>query len=466
MQNNNIPSHLSQEIIERYNVPVPRYTSYPPANLFTTDYTHERYIEDISYSNTHGASDLSFYIHIPFCKKICSYCACNKELFPQEKDGIALYIDYVLKEFDLLIPHILKDRKISQIHFGGGSPTAIPLHYIEKILTRIISSFELKEDAEIAIECHPGYLKEEDWDYLLDLPFTRYSLGVQDFKEDVLKAVKRTPSKLPIAKIVDKIHTHHKRVNLDLIYGLPHQTPASFAESMQLAVKCNPDRLVTFSYAHVPWIYSVQKELEDLGLPEMSDKKSMHEAATQIAIQSGYEVIGLDHFVRPDDPLAIALREHTLHRNFQGYCTRAISGQVFALGTTGISQLDNSYAQNIKSIPEYYEAIDKGVLPTNIGYRLSDDERLARDIINDLMCNYRTSPLKIAKQHGKDYSKLSDISLLRYNELLRMINDGLCRIEADAVIMNSSAHLFVRTIAATFDIHYNPHKPLGYSKPI
>lgn len=459
-------THLPQDIIDKYNIPVPRYTSYPPANLFTPAYTSTSYRDDIIRSNTHGASDLSFYIHIPFCRKICSYCACNKELFPSQRDGIETYIDYVIKEFEMIRSHLDPTRKISQIHFGGGSPTAIPIQFVEKILTEITSAFALTPDAEIAIECHPGYLGREEWDHLLRMPFTRYSLGVQDFDDNVLKAVKRTPSKLPVEEIVEMIHAHGKRVNLDFIYGLPLQTPEAFGDTIRRAVACKPDRLVTFSYAHVPWIHAIQKELETLGLPDMEAKKKMHEIATQIATSAGYEVIGLDHFVLKDDPLYVALRESTLHRNFQGYCPKTISGQVYALGVTGISQLEGSYAQNIKTIPEYYASIDRGELPTHIGYSLSDDERLTRDIINDLMCNYRSTPLDIASRHGRAVSTLSDLGFLRHEDLETMIKDGLCTLSDGKLSINPSAHLFVRNVAAAFDLHYNPQKTIGYSKPI
>lgn len=459
-------TQLSQNIIDKYNIPVPRYTSYPPANLFTSEYTSTSYQNDIRLSNNQGTRDLSFYIHIPFCRKICSYCACNKELFPSQRDGVETYINYVIKEFRLVCRHLDPTRKVSQIHFGGGSPTAIPIHFIEQILTEITSTFALTSDAEVAIECHPGYLGKEEWEHLLRMPFTRYSLGVQDFDKDVLKAVKRTPSKLPVEDIVDMIQAHGKRVNLDFIYGLPLQTPEQFGDTIRRAVGCKPDRLVTFSYAHVPWIHEVQKELEHLGLPDIETKKKMHEVATEIALSAGYEVIGLDHFVLKDDPLAVALRESTLHRNFQGYCTKTISGQVYALGVTGISQLENSYAQNLKTIPEYYAALDRGELPTHIGYSLSDDERLARDIINDLMCNYRTEPLLIAGRHGRQVHSLSDLNILRTHDLEEMVRDGLCRLDGGRLTMAPSAHLFVRNVAAAFDLHYTPLKTQGYSKPI
>lgn len=462
-----LDSPLPQNIIDKYNIPVPRYTSYPPANLFTTEYTSAQYLEDIISSNSHGASDLSFYIHIPFCRRLCSYCACNKELFPSQKEGIATYVDYLIHEFRLIRQHLSPTRKICQIHFGGGSPTSIPIHFIEQILSELTSAFSLTPEAEIAIESHPGYLDLEDWDKLIAMPFTRYSIGVQDFNTDVLHAVKRTPTKVPISDIVQRIHAKSKRVNLDLIYGLPLQTPKSFGESVHQALECRPDRLVTFSYAHVPWIHHQQKDLEHLGLPDTVTKKEMHDIATQAAKSAGYETIGLDHFVLPEDPLHLALREHTLHRNFQGYCPKTISGQVYALGITGISQLEGSYAQNIKNIPDYYAAIDSGRLPTLIGYRLSEDERLARDIINTLMCNYSCQPLQISARHGRQFTDIGQIDFVRHLDLSNMIADGLCTLSSDGSLsITPSAHLFVRNVASTFDLHYKPEHPIGYSKPI
>ncbi|MDO5036447.1 MAG: oxygen-independent coproporphyrinogen III oxidase [Porphyromonas sp.] len=457
-----------EDAIKRYNIPVPRYTSYPPANLFSDRYNSEDLRRDIIESNQRGERDLSFYIHIPFCRQICHFCACNKILLPKDEASIEQYINYLLKEFDLIAPLIESDRKIVQIHFGGGSPTSTPSNYISAIVERLTSKFDLKSDGhEIAIEIHPGYVGREEWERLIELPFTRYSIGIQDFSEEILKGVHRQPSLVPIGEVVEQIHAAGKRVNLDFIYGLPGQSAVSFSKSIERAVGIRPDRIVTFSYAHVPWIHKQQKTLERRGLPSVEEKEQMYNAASQLLTDAGYRQIGLDHFVLPDDPLAVAQSEHQLHRNFQGYCPLELSGQVYALGITGISQLFDSYAQNLKSLAPYYEALDADELPTFIGYKLTPEECMARDIITDLMCNYRTAPLHHVRRYGLELSSLSQLPFLDYKALEVMAEDGLLTItDEEEIVMNPEAHLFVRNVAAAFDQYYNPESPKGYSKPI
>lgn len=456
-----------EKVIEKYNIPVPRYTSYPPANLFSEAYGHEHYLRDVQESNERGERALSFYIHIPFCKQICHFCACNKQILPKEESKVEEYIHYVQREFELLKKHLSTDREIVQIHFGGGSPTSIPIRYIREIVEALTTSFHLRADAEVAIEVHPGYVDDEGWRQLVELPFTRYSIGVQDFEEEVLEGANRKPSLIGIEEIVKRIHGAGKRVNLDFIYGLPGQSAGSFEQSISEALEKRPDRLVTFSYAHVPWLHRQQNILERKGLPSVEEKERMYQGASEKIVMAGYKQVGLDHFVLPDDPLAIAQENHLLHRNFQGYCPREISGQVYALGITGISQLHDSYAQNLKSLKPYYEAIDKGELPIHIGYKLSREEALARDIITDLMCNYQVAPLAYAEKYGWHLSTIEELSILKVDALKEMAEDGLLSIsERGVIIMNPEAHLFVRNVASTFDRHYNPSSPKGYSKPI
>lgn len=446
-----------EQAITKYNIPVPRYTSYPPANLFSARYTATDYIRDVQQSNHHGAEDISFYIHIPFCKGICHFCACNKQILPRQEGKVEEYIGYLLRELELLKPHIQPSRQVVQIHFGGGSPTSIPIKYISQIVQALTATFQLKDGAEVAIEAHPGYLTEADWQHLIALPFTRYSIGVQDFSEQVLTLAHRTPPQVPIQQIVQAIHTAGKSVNLDFIYGLPAQSHHSFVLSIQQAIAIRPDRLVTFSYAHVPWLHRQQLVLEKAGLPTSAEKEKMYTQAASHILSAGYQQVGLDHFVLPQDPLALAQNEHTLHRNFQGYCPKALSGQVYALGITGISQLFNSYAQNAKSLPSYYATINQGQLPIAIGYQLTPQEQTARDIITDLMCNYRTKPL-----HHYAHSLYHDSAMLQQLEA-----DGLLyRSTSGELIVPPEAHLFVRNVAALFDMHYNPSNPKGYSKPI
>lgn len=458
---------MSETLISKYNIPVPRYTSYPPANLFSNQYGAKEQQSDIIRSNEIGARALSYYIHIPFCRQLCHFCACNKLPIPRIESEMARYFSYLDKEIALIQELLDPDRPIAQIHFGGGSPTSVPLHHITSVVDLLTSRHMLLSDAEVAIEAHPGYLSNEQWQLLIDHRFTRFSIGIQDFDTEVLTTANRRPSKENIRDVVAMIHDAGKQVNLDFIYGLPGQTADSFERTIEQALDIRPDRLVTFSYAHVPWIHPQQMILERKGLLSTEQKKALYDRAAALITSTGYIQVGLDHFVLPDDPLAIALGEHRLHRNFQGYCPSDLSGQVYALGVTGISQLYDSYAQNEKELKPYYTALDSGLLPTRIGYKLSPHECLARDIITDLMCNYRCRPLKHAANYGMNTNKLEELEILRFDRLMEMAEDGLLTITSQGeLIMNPEAHLFVRNIASTFDIHYNSEHPQGYSKPI
>lgn len=447
--------------IDKYNIPVPRYTSYPPANLFNEEYGASELRADIERSNKVGARAVSYYIHVPYCRSICHFCACNKVLMPQSEPEVSQYFSFLQREIKLTQELLDPERPIAQIHFGGGSPTSVPLHYITEIVEQLTEGYQLQPNAEIAIEAHPGYLNMEQWQMLIDHRFTRFSIGIQDFDETVLKTAHRAPSVEDISEVVKRIQGAGKRVNLDFIYGLPQQSVDGFLRSIERAIEVRPNRLVTFSYAHVPWLYPAQKLLEKKGLPSVGDKKEMYDKAANLMLSAGYVQVGLDHFVLPDDPLAIAMREHTLHRNFQGYCPRELSGQVYALGITGISQLYDSYAQSVKEVAPYYQALEEGKLPTRIGYKLSLEECLARDIITDLMCNYRTD----TKAHADNYG-IPIERIVQRDRLDQMIADGLVTEDSGILTMNQEAHLFVRNVASTFDLHYNPQQPKGYSKPI
>ena len=254
----------NEELIAKYNKPVPRYTSYPPANSFV-EMGEEEYLAAVDQSNNAAVDNISFYIHVPFCQHLCHYCGCNSVAMARN-EVVEAYFDALHREINLLLPHLDKGRKISQIHYGGGSPTSIPLHHIKRLNEHLLGSFGTIENPEIAIECHPAYLNDEHWEQLIGCGFTRYSLGIQDFDDNVLRTVNRRPSLLPVEHIVERLRQSGAKVNLDFIYGLPGQTVQSFARTIARAIDMRPNRLVTFSYAHVPYIYSRQRILEKAGL--------------------------------------------------------------------------------------------------------------------------------------------------------------------------------------------------------
>lgn len=439
------------DLISKYNQPVPRYTSYPPANFFATDYTSDIHIKQIKQSNSEGINTLSFYIHIPFCPKLCHYCACNA--YPMEqRSNVEIYMNALLEEIELVTEHIDKSRPITQIHYGGGTPTAVPLHWLARINHKLMGLFPLAEGAEIAIECHPGYLSLKGWEELVKAGFNRVSIGVQDFHPDVLKAVNRQESREAFEDIFSLLRKHNIQINLDLIYGLPLQTIESFRENIKRAISLQPDRLVTFSYAHVPWVKEGQRILEILGLPEGNIKNQMFHEASKLLHQNAYHSVGLDHFVRANDPLYLAKEKGLLHRNFQGYCTRATTGQVYAFGVSAISQLSGAFAQNTKDIPRYIEVITKNkALAIERGYKLKRNEQIAGEIIAAIMCNGKVLWEDIAKTLGVSIAELMIEQYQNKPLLDELINDRLITMDGLGVIVTQEGERFIRIIASAFD---------------
>ena len=444
---------IQQCLVNKYNVPVPRYTSYPPANFFG-EFSEEDYRTAVLASNTATDRHLSFYLHIPFCRHLCHYCACNSYAM-QSATVVEAYVKALHQEIDLLLPLLNRERQISQIHYGGGSPTTLQPAIIQSLNQHLLDSFPKIEQPEVAIECHPGYLSLEDWKGLVEAGFSRFSIGIQDFNEVVLKTVNRRPSQERLEDIFAVLRDGGVNINLDFLYGLPHQTADSFCRSIEKAITLMPDRLVMFSYAHVPWLKKQQLILEKAGLPSNEEKKRMFDEAAQLLLDAGYVRVGMDHFVRPDDELYRALQNGQLHRNFQGYCTRRTTGQVYALGVTGISQLETAYAQNTKDIPAYMETVGNGHLPIKKGYALSREEQLVREVIDALMCNYQVA--------------LTDEQRAAVNfdaaRLQEMQSDGIITVSGNTICMVHQSSPFVRNVAALLD-PLMQHTSKSFSKPI
>ena len=455
----------TEELIKKYNVPTLRYTSYPPANYFNEAFKETDYRKAIVDSNQLSPKSLSFYIHVPFCPQLCYYCGCNS--YPMEKKAtVEAYMEAIKKEIKLVIPLLDRNRKIAQIHYGGGTPTAIPLHFLKEINELLLSSFPHIEHPEIAIECHPGYLTENNWLELLEAGFNRCSIGVQDFDDKVLKTCNRRPSLLPMETILQLLHSHGLTVNMDFIYGLPGQTAKSFGRAINKAAQLKPDRLVTFSYAHVPWVNKNQLILEKAGLPPTEEKSQMYRRAAEIMTANGYVPIGLDHFVRPEDTLNKALQNGLLSRNFQGYCTRATTGQVYAFGVTGISQLTAAYCQNLRSIPEYIKLVNEGHLPVMRGYALNKEEQLVREVITTLMCNERLNWKELSGHIGIPAEEIKRRLAYDESKLKEMAEDGIILYSPDEIKVNRGKNVFLRNVAAVFDPLMRNGKAKKFSKPV
>ncbi|MGV8139545.1 MAG: oxygen-independent coproporphyrinogen III oxidase [Mangrovibacterium sp.] len=439
------------DLIEKYNVPVPRYTSYPPATFFSRDFGTKEYLEAVAQSNREKPQNISIYIHIPFCTQLCLYCGCNTHI-TRNMELMRDYMAALRQEIRQVRPLLDPDRKVSQIHWGGGTPNALPAEQIGEIMALLNSEFRFIDRPEIAVECNPAHLDENYIRKLAEMGFNRISLGVQDFREDVLEAVKREVPAIPVKELCSMIRSQPgMSVNLDFIYGLPFQTAASFAETIDRAIDIAPDRLVTFSYAHVPWVKKAQKKLEEYGLPPAEEKVKMFENAWERMNHAGYIPIGLDHYSRPEDELSKALNNRALHRNFQGYCTRETTGQVYAFGVTGISQLENVYAQNVRTVKEYIEG--RGSVRIEKGYRLSLTEKIAREAINEIMCNHYLSWTQLSERFEMPAEEVRSMLGFRPEKLAPFIADHLLEYSGDDLLIGDTGRFFLRNIAAVFDVH-------------
>lgn len=441
---------MNKELLQKYSIPVPRYTSYPPANFFNEEFTSKDYKRVVVESNKQNPQHISIYIHIPFCFQICYYCGCNAFML-RNKNQVVDYIEALKKEIQMVLPLIDKSRKISQIHYGGGTPTSQPVAVLKELNQMFLSQFECIEQPEIAIECHPGYLNEQYCLDLIDAGFNRVSLGIQDFDADVLHACNRKAPRMPIADIVTLFRERGISINMDFIYGLPKQSVESFGQTIKEAIALRPDRVVTFSYAHVPWVNELQKKLEEVGLPDVETKSGMYDIAKQLLNKAGYMTIGLDHFVLPNDELYEAEQNKALGRNFQGYCTRRTTGQVYAFGTTGISQLSTAYSQNVKGVDEYIAAVAKGDFPIVKGYELTKEQQITREVISQLMCNYTVQWDALAEQ--LQVSKTEILAALNYKDevMAEFASDGIITYDDNHITMNADTRPFVRNVAASLD---------------
>ncbi len=442
---------MNLEIFKKYNKPGPRYTSYPPATFFKSGFTPQQYIQQIVRSNSDRPQNMSFYVHIPFCPRLCYFCGCNTGI-SQKEEIIRRYVNAVITEIENVAQYLDKNRKVSQIHWGGGTPNSIKLDYVEEIMATFHKHFQFIENPEIAMECHPAYLEYEDIDRLADIGFNRLSLGVQDFDEEVLRLVNRAPSKYPVKKLVEYMKEKGFRgVNLDLIYGLPGQNKKNFARNIEKTIEVSPDRLATFSYAHVPWVKAAQKILEKRGLPTPDQKLQMFETGHNLLTQAGYVAIGMDHYAKADDDLAKALQNKTLHRNFQGYATRETTGQVYGFGSSSITQLWGGYIQNVKTSKQYIAAIEAGGLAPDKAYLMTNDNLVTREVITEIMCNGRVNFEEIGQQFGKTANEVKEIVAYNPEKLSDFLKDDLVSINKNEINIHKEGFFIVRNIAMAFD---------------
>jgi oxygen-independent coproporphyrinogen-3 oxidase len=438
------------DLIRKYSIPGPRYTSYPPATQFTAELGPLALDEAIVDDNRVGSSPLSLYFHLPFCESLCWYCGCNT-VITRRRASAAEYLDDLVREVGLTAERLDLSRPVAQIHLGGGTPTFFPPDELRRLGALIHGTFSAGPGCEFGVEVDPRRLTEEHVTALRDIGANRASLGVQDTNPRVQLAVHRIqPHRLNVQTMAWLRAAGFGSINVDLIFGLPLQTPASFARTIDEVLGLEPDRLSVFSYAHVPWIKPAQKILEDRhALPGAEAKLAMFAVAHEKLTAAGYIDIGLDHFARPDDELAVAQREGTLHRNFQGYSTRG-GASLYAFGISSISSTADTYRQNFKSLDEWRAALDAGRLPTERGLRLTDEDRRRRTIIMRLMCDRRLDFAALSRSLGVDFAK-------NYAAELASLTD----LEADGIVIRTPRGVEVtrlgvpllRVVAMRFDPH-------------
>ena len=454
-----------RQVIENYNQSGPRYTSYPPATFFHERYDKKCLISDVKKSNNEDPQNISIYIHIPFCPQICHFCGCTTEM-GFTKPFIKKYVEALIEEMRFTSSLINKERKVSQVHWGGGTPNAISMFYIEEVTDFIKGHFKFTEDYEMAIECSPAYLEFRHIEQLKNFGFNRISLGIQDFNDEVLKAVNRKPSKHPIDQVIKKIkYEGFKGTNIDLIYGLPLQNLIGFKKTIEKAIELDVDRIVTFSYAHLPSVLPRQKALNEQEFPSFQEKAKMYLEGYKKFTDKNYIAVGMDHYSKPNDELAIALKNKTLHRNFQGYCTKSNTGQVYGFGASSISQLTSSYSQNIKNAAKYINAIKKNKTAVFRGYQVTIKEKIIRDIINSIMCNYYVDFNELSCRYKTPIDELKKITNYNKNNLKDLIQKKFIEINSKRIDVKHDARLIVRNIAMRFDPMINEKKGI-YSKVI
>ncbi len=456
---------LDHDLIKKYDRPGPRYTSYPPANFFQSGFKVESFIDLLQQSNQQQPNNLSFYFHVPFCPQLCNFCGCNSEIM-RDKSTTERYFEMLKKEFVTIASHLDTTRRVSQVHWGGGTPNAVPMRYIAGVMELIRAHFAFTPDAEVAMECNPAYMMLEQIDQLAEMGFNRISLGIQDFDLNVLSIIHRKPSKLAIETVVEALHKHKMEVNLDFVYGLPTQTAEKFQQTIDQAIALNPERIVTFSYAHVPWIKSAQKVLEQHVLPSAEEKLSLFRVAYERMTNAGYDAIGLDHFARPHDEMAQALHTRTLHRNFMGYCTRSHLGQVYAFGASSITQLENAYVQNNKNTDAYMEIISQQGVAPDKGYVLTENDKVCRLVIEGLMCNQYIDLDQIALQCGLTYEQLLAITTFSPDSLHPMINDHLVEWSNHQLTVSPAGRMILRNVAMLFDPLLDNNSTMRYSRTV
>jgi oxygen-independent coproporphyrinogen-3 oxidase len=446
-------------LLKRFDRPGPRYTSYPTAPIFSAEYDEKRFEADLIRNNDGNKAPLSLYLHIPFCDTLCYFCGCNM-LVTRNRDYIQQYMVTLKQEIDRVSSYINKQRKVTQVAWGGGTPSYLTPDQIDDLCEFLHSKFNFAPDAEISVEIDPRDLTLEHMKAFRRGGVNRVSLGVQDFNEQVQNAVNRIqPERITVDAIEWSKTLGIDSVNIDLIYGLPFQTLQSFQNTLEKVVQLSPNRIAVFNFAYVPWMKPHQKLIHQEDLPSPELKLQLLKATIETLTKAGYEYIGMDHFAKPDDELAVARREKTLHRNFQGYSTRA-GADLFGFGMSAISHFGDVYAQNGKTVPQYAEAVTRSRFATHVGYKMTRDDIIRKYVIMRLMCDLEVVKADVEEWFDVSFDEYFDQSLIQLHEFIQL---GLVRNTLEKVIIEGTGRLLLRNIAMCFDAYI---KLVSKEKPI
>jgi len=436
---------VGEEFVARYNRPGPRYTSYPTAPVWTDSFGPKEYEDAIEDADRKG-SPVSLYMHLPFCESLCLFCACNV-IIRKDKSVAPPYLAILKKEIDRIARGVSRNRQVAQFHWGGGTPTYLSPEQIEDLFTYTRERFTFAPDAEIGIEVDPRVTSSAHLETVRRMGFNRLSMGIQDFKEDVQKAVHRIqPYEITRDLIATARQLGFDSINVDLIYGLPYQTGESFTHTVEQIVGLSPDRIAMFSYAHVPWLKKQQGSFV-AHLPEGMQKFDIFRNGLLKFLESGYLYIGMDHFAKENDELAVSQRNRTLHRNFQGYTTKA-GADLYGMGITAISGIQEIYAQNFRDLESWEKAVTERGIATMRGYHLSQDDVIRREVISRLLCHTVIVKDEISRQFGINFDEYFAPEL----EHLKMPKeDGLVVINDKEIRTAWLGRIFIRNLAMVFD---------------
>ncbi len=442
-----VASHTtSADRLTALDVRAPRYTSYPTADRFTTVFGAAQYRDHLRARQ--GDSPLSLYLHIPFCESLCYYCGCNK-VVTRHRRRVQPYLQRLARELDLVLNDLGGARQLSQLHWGGGTPTFLDNDEIRQLMAWLHQSFDFHPNGEYAIEVDPRSVDDEKIEVLAGAGFNRMSLGVQDNDPEVQQAINRIqPAVLVERTLASARRAGFQSTNFDLIYGLPKQNLVRFSATVEWVIGLRPDRIALYNYAHLPQRFRSQRLINDADLPEAAEKIDILHAATEQLQRAGYTYIGMDHFALPDDELSVAQRERRLHRNFQGYSTRP-DCDLIALGASAISRMGRCYAQNHRSLNDYEQTIDSGLMPIARGLTVSDDDLLRRDVIMRLMCDGDLDTLAFGHEHQIAFGEYFAAELVA---LRRLVPLGLVTItDGQIVVSDFGRRNALRLVGACFD---------------